>query len=255
MPRISRSLSLATAAICASLPFASAHAQMAVIDGANLAQAVQNVIDDAERFEQLAQTINQLRTTHDALTGLRNLAASLNDPLLQNYLPPMAYTLLNDVGGQGYAGLTQRARQLRDAGMVYNCQDRTGVSLQACQGTLAAPYQYKALVNDAQDRSSRRTDQINALMRQAASTADPKAIAEAQARIQAETALLAHENTPGPARSHGHGGRPAGAQFARAGGAAGEPVPAGALGAAACAGIPRQRWRLLPIGPGRSIGS
>jgi type IV secretion system protein VirB5 len=102
---------------------------------------------------------------------------------------------LNDVNALGYPGLTQRARVLRSAGMVYNCQERVGTALGTCQAILAAPYQYKALVNDAQDRSSQRTGQINALMRQAAVTADPKAIAEAQARIGAESALLAHEAT------------------------------------------------------------
>ena len=195
MSRIGRSIPYVVLAICAALPITSVHAQMAVIDVPNLLEAVQNVIDDADRFEQLAQTINQLRTTHDALTGIRNLAAALNNPLLQNYLPPSVYTLMNDVDDVGYAGLTQRARLLRDAAMIYNCQDRSGSSKQACQAMLAAPYQYKALVNDAQDRSSRRTDQINALMRQAATTLDPKAIAEAQARIEAESALLAHEST------------------------------------------------------------
>lgn len=195
MSRIKVSIPHAVLVICTAVPVATVHAQMAVIDGANLSQAVQNVIDDADRFEQLAQTINQLRTTHDALTGIRNLAAALNNPLLQNYLPPMAYTLLNDVESGGYAGLTQRARLQRDATMLYNCLDKSGTSRQACQAVLAAPYQYKALVNDAQDRSSRRNDQINALMRQAATTVDPKAIAEAQARIEAENALLAHETT------------------------------------------------------------
>ena len=189
-------------AICSALGFAAlggapcTHAQgIPVIDAANLAQSIQNVIDDADRYAQLAQTIAQLRTTYDALTGMRNLAAAINDPALQNYLPPAVYTLMNDVTAMGYGGLTSRARAMRDAAMVYNCLERAGPEQSSCQAMLAAPYQYKALVNDAQDRSSRRTTQINALMQQAATTADPKAIAEAQARIGAENALLAHETS------------------------------------------------------------
>lgn len=166
-----------------------------VIDVANLTQAVQNVLADIDRYEQLAQTVAQLRSTYGALTGTRHLAAALNNPLLQNYLPPASYTLLDEVAAIGYGGLTQRARALRNALMVYNCLERTGGALASCQATLAAPYQYKALINDAQDRSSQRTGQINALMGQAAATTDPKAIAEAQARIDAEIALLAHETT------------------------------------------------------------
>ena len=118
-----------------------------------------------------------------------------NNPALQNYLPPASYTVMNDVSASGDAGLTQRARTLRSGGMQYDCQDRTGPARATCQAMLASPYQYKALVNDAQDRSSQRAVQINALMQQAAVTGDPKAIAEAQARIGAESALLAHETT------------------------------------------------------------
>jgi len=171
------------------------HAQVAVIDSANLMQAVQNVIDDADRYQQLAQTLGQLRTTHAAFTGVRNLAAAFNNPALQNYLPPASYTVMNAVGASGDAGLTPRARALRSSGMQYDCQERSGPARGSCQAMLASPYQYKSLVNDAQDRSSQRTVQINALMQQAAATGDPKAIAEAQARIGAESALLAHEAT------------------------------------------------------------
>ena len=190
------SCAIASLALSVLALAAPARAQgIPVIDVANLIQSVQNVLDDADRYEQLAQSISQLRATYGSLTGFRNLAAALNNPLLQNYLPPAAYTVLNDVTDAGYAGLTLRARRLRDAAMVYNCLDRTGPVQGACQAMLALPYQYKALINDAQDRSSQRTGQINSLMQQAATTADPKAIAEAQARIAAESALLAHETT------------------------------------------------------------
>jgi type IV secretion system protein VirB5 len=187
---------LAAFALYALLYAAPARAQgIPVIDTANLMQAAQNVLDDADRFEQLAQTISELRATYASLTGIRNLADALNNPLFQNYLPPASYALFNEVNALGYGGLTQRAQALRDAAMVYNCLEMSGTSQSNCQAMLAYPYQYKALVNDAQDRSSQRTVQINALMQQAATTVDPKAIAEAQARIDAESALLAHETS------------------------------------------------------------
>ncbi len=187
---------LAAFALSALLYNGPAGAQgIPVIDTANLMQAAQNVLDDADRFEQLAQTVSELRATYSSLTGIRNLADALNNPLFQNYLPPAAYTLFNEVNALGYGGLTQRARALRDAAMLYNCLELSGTSQSNCQAMLAYPYQYKALVNDAQDRSSQRTVQINALMQQAAATVDPKAIAEAQARIDAESALLAHETS------------------------------------------------------------
>ena len=109
-------------ALCVLVAITQAQAQgIPVIDMANLTQALQNVLDDGERFEQLAQTISQLQTTYNSLTGMRNLAAALNNPAFQNYLPPAVYLLYNDVNAQGYTGLTQRAKALRDASMLYNC--------------------------------------------------------------------------------------------------------------------------------------
>jgi type IV secretion system protein VirB5 len=194
---MARKLALAVKAVSLALLLALAgrtSAQgMPVIDVANLVQAVQNVQADAERYVQLAQTLAQLRSTHDAMTGVRNLAAALSDPALQNYLPPASYQELDAAGSLGFAGLTARAQSLRAAGMLYNCLERAGAALVACQAALASPYQYKAMVSDALDRSRARIAQINALMRQAAATVDPKGIAEAQARIGAEIALLSHE--------------------------------------------------------------
>jgi len=183
-----------TAGLCALT--GQAHAQgIPVIDAANLTQAAQNVLDDAQRFEQLAQTIAQLQSTYNALTGMRNLAAALNNPAFQNYLPPAVYLLYNDVSALGYGGLTQRGKALRDAAMLYNCLELGGAAQTNCQAMLAMPYQYKATINDAQDRSAQRVTQINALMQQANDTTDPKGIAEAQARTDAESALLGHEAT------------------------------------------------------------
>ena len=183
-------------AVCFLALAGEANAQgIPVIDAANLTQAVQNVVDDAQRFEQLAQTIEQLQMTYGSLTGLRNLAAALNNPAFPNYLPPAVYQLYNDVKALGYGGLTTRGKALRDAAMVYNCLERSGNAQTNCQAMLAMPYQYKATVNDAQDHSAQRVTQINALMQQANDTTDPKGIAEAAARIDAENALLAHEAT------------------------------------------------------------
>ena len=48
MPRFKSSIPQAVLAICAALPLVSVHAQMAVIDGANLVEAVQKV----QRFQE-----------------------------------------------------------------------------------------------------------------------------------------------------------------------------------------------------------
>ncbi len=77
--------------------------------------------------------------------------------------------------------------------MVYNCLDRKGEDRVTCQAALAQPYQHKGLLQDAMKAASGRLSQIQALMGQINATTDQKSVQEIQARIGAESALLAHE--------------------------------------------------------------
>jgi type IV secretion system protein VirB5 len=164
-----------------------------VIDVANLAQTVQQVINDIAEINNQVQQITQLQSQLDSMNGLRNLGNVFNNPQLKNYVPAQAYTYLNAVTDSGYAGLNSTAKVLRDAGMLYNCLDLNGAARISCQATLAQPYQHKGLLQDAMKSAAGRLTQIQSLMGQINATTDQKAVQEIQARIGAENALLAHE--------------------------------------------------------------
>ena len=164
-----------------------------VIDAANLAQAIQQVIHDITAINNQVQQITQLQNQLNSLNGTRMLGKILNSPLLNNYVPAEAYTLVNAVTASGYAGLNATAKALRDQGLVYNCMDLEGAARTVCQAALAQPYQHKGLLQDAMRAAAGRLGQINALMDQINATTDQKAVQEIQARIGAENALLAHE--------------------------------------------------------------
>lgn len=164
-----------------------------VIDVANLAQTVQQVLNDVRKIQNQAQQIAQLQQQLSSINGQRKLGHVFDNPALRNYLPPEAYTVVNAVQSGGYASLTAAAKALRDAAMVYNCADRAGAERIRCQATLAAPYQTKGLLQNAMKSAAGRLSQINALMGQIDATSDQKAIQEIQARIGVENALLAHE--------------------------------------------------------------
>lgn len=164
-----------------------------VIDAANLVQAVQQVMNDITAINNQMQQITQLQTQLNSITGTRKLGDVFNSPLLQNYVPAEAYTLINAVNTSGYSGLNGTARALRDQHMVYNCLDRSGVDQTRCQASLAQPYQQKGLLQDAMKSAAGRLTQIQSLMHQINATSDQKAVLEIQARIGAENALLAHE--------------------------------------------------------------
>jgi type IV secretion system protein VirB5 len=164
-----------------------------VIDIANLMQTVQQVINDITKIQNQVQQITQLQQQLASINGTRGLGTVLNNPMLRNYVPAEAYTVVNAVNTAGYGGLNGTAKALRDAAMVYNCMDLAGDARTTCQATLAQPYQHKGLLQDAMKSAAGRLTQIQGLMDQINATADQKAVQEIQARIGAENALLAHE--------------------------------------------------------------
>jgi type IV secretion system protein VirB5 len=189
-------LKLTAAACVAAAAFVGTPARaqgIPVIDVANLIQTIQQVINDITQIQNQVQQISQLQSHLGSINGMRNLGAVFDNPTLRNYVPAEAFTFVNAVNTGGYAGLTDTARTLRDAVMVYNCMDLAGAERTRCQAALAAPYQTKGLLQDAMKSAAGRLAQINSLMGQINATADQKAVQEIQARIGAENALLAHE--------------------------------------------------------------
>ena len=164
-----------------------------VIDASNLVQTIQQVINDITKINNQVQQITQLQSHLSSINGMRNLGAVFDNPLLRNYVPAEAYTVINAVNSSGYSGLNATAKTLRDAGMVYNCMDLSGPARTNCQAALAQPYQQKGLLQDAMKTAAGRLSQITALMGQVNATTDQKSVQEIQARIGAENALLTHE--------------------------------------------------------------
>ena len=191
------SSTLARAALCASMLFGAtaANAGIPVIDVAALVQAVQEVMQSIQQITNQIRQIEQLQQQYQAITGVRNLGDVVNNPALQNYLPANTTDLLGNVQSGGYGGLTNSAKTLRDAQMTYNCLDLAGASKTQCQSSLAMPYQQKALLQDAMDAARGRMAQIQGLMQQINATPDAKAVAEIQARLDAENAMLQHQQS------------------------------------------------------------
>lgn len=184
-------------AVCVIASTLSPHRAQAqgipVIDAANLIQTIQQVMNDITSINNQVQQIVQLQDQLRSISGIRNLGNVFNNPMLRNYVPAEAYTLINAVNTSGYSGLNTTAKALRDRHMVYNCLDRNGDDQTRCQAMLAQPYQQKGLLQDAMKSAAGRLNQIQSLMRQINATDDQKAVLEIQARIGAENALLAHE--------------------------------------------------------------
>jgi type IV secretion system protein VirB5 len=184
---------IAAAALLATSAGATQAQGIPVIDIANLIQTIQQVMNDITEISNQVEQISQLQTQVSSMNGARMLGTVADNPLLRNYVPANAYSVVNAVGNTGYSGLSTTAKSLRDAGMLYNCMDLKGAARTSCQAALAQPYQQKGLLQDAMAAASGRLSQINSLMGQINATNDQKSVLEMQARIGAENALLAHE--------------------------------------------------------------
>lgn len=191
-------------ALCAGMALGgnAAHAGVPVIDIAAIAQAIleyasslTEIENQMTQIQSLSQQLTQLQQQYQAITGARNLGDILNNPQLQNYVPSSAAQTMSGIQSGGYSSLTSTARSLRDASMTYNCTDLDGSNRTGCQAQLAMPYQQKAFMQDAMQKAGGRIAQIQSLMRQLSSSADPKAAQEIQGRIEAENALLQHEQS------------------------------------------------------------
>ena len=193
MRTASKVISAALALACSAGP---ARAQgIPVIDFANLIQTLLQVANDIAKINNQIRQILQLEAQTSSINGTRGLGQIANNPLLSNYVPAQAYTVVNAVNTAGYAGLQPTAKSLRDEFLIYNCMDLTGAARVTCQSALAQPYQHKGLLQDAMKAASRRLGQINTQMNQVNATTDQKSVLEIQARLSAENALLAHEAT------------------------------------------------------------
>lgn len=183
-----------TFAVAVAAVSGAAHAGgIPVIDVANLAQAVQQVSNHITQINNQVRQITQLQEQLRSMNGMRHLGSVSNNPLLMNYVPANAFVQFDALRSSGYEALTATAKGLRQADMVYNCLDLAGPARVACQATLAQPYQYKGLIQDAMRSAAGRLGQIQSLMGQIDATTDQKSVQEIQARIGAENALLAHE--------------------------------------------------------------
>ena len=147
----------------------------------------------AEQIQQAQQQLQQLESTYQSMTGSRGLGSLLANPGLPQYLPDDWKEIYNTAAGGGYAGISGTLSQiLTDEQLSGTIADREQRFMQRSREAAATD---KATGLRAYDGAKARLTQIQSLMGQINGTSDPKAIAELQARIQAEQAAIDNEAT------------------------------------------------------------
>lgn len=170
----------------------NANAGIPVIDAANLAQAIQQVIAWGQQYQQMIQQIQQMEAQFNSMNGTRGIANLLKNPALYDYLPhDFASVLAADgSGGAGASGLMSTLKLYGIDQTSIDPNSQTGKLFQNSQNQNAV---FRMLGEQGYKVMSDRITQLASLTQSIDSTTDPKAIAELQARINAEQGFIANE--------------------------------------------------------------
>jgi len=171
----------------------AAQAQFAVIDFANLTQALIQVNAWKQQYEQMANQYSQLRKQYDAITGSRNLGDIANNPALQALVPSDVAGLYAEIQSSGARAMTPAAKALRDRSKIYDCENRLGTDKVSCQALLGNNAQLQSIAQSALSLVEQRGGQIRSLQQQINATSDVKAIGELQARLQVESTQVGND--------------------------------------------------------------
>lgn len=163
----------------------------------NFAQMLKDYAMMVDQLNQMKQQFSQMEKDYKSVTGSRNLGDILNSPEFKQYLPDDWQDIYSNIRNNGYDGLSNAAKSLRDASKVFDTCSyiNNPTEKRICEAQSIQAAQDQTFANDAYKKSTGRVQQIESLMTEINRTSDPKAIAELSARIQAEQALIQNEQT------------------------------------------------------------
>ena len=181
-------LLLSLASLGAATP---ASAGMPVIDVANLAQAIQQVLSWGQQLEgmtqqysELVQSYQQLQSTYNSLTGPRGMQNLLPVSLAnRNYLPVNYSQMSGVINGTStaYPALSSQVQTSIQSNAILNTQGVNGLSPQAQQfvrQSRQAAATLSMLSQQTQANASSNFSNVQTLISALGATADTKASAD-----------------------------------------------------------------------------
>jgi type IV secretion system protein VirB5 len=172
-----------------------ASAGMPVIDAANLAQAIQQVLSWGQQLQGMTQQYQQLQSTYSSLTGPRGMQALLPVPLAnRNYLPANYAQMTGVINGTStaYPVLSSQVQTSIQSNAILSTQRVSGLSPQAQQfvrQSRQSAATLSMLSQASQANASNNFSNVQSLISALGSTRDTKASADLSGRIQSEQVM------------------------------------------------------------------
>jgi type IV secretion system protein VirB5 len=174
-----------------------------VFDPQALAANMQQLASWAQQLQQMRAQLTQQTGTLQAMTGNRGLGNVL--PLAnstRNYLPQGASDMLGVLNNtnNSYAGMGSQIQALVRNNAILSNASLTNMNMSPAQQKLLTDSRTNAaaiqsISAQGMANASARFGYLQSLMSQINATTDPKAIAELNARIEAEQTMMTNEQT------------------------------------------------------------
>ncbi len=177
----------------------AAYAQWAVVDVGAIAQLVQQLQTLQQQLDTARDQLDEQRTHYNAITGSRGMQLLLRG-VNRNYLPQDWAALVAAAQGAygAYSALATeidaatRANAVLSAAQLAALSPAVRADIEATRRTTAM---MQGLARQALQATSTRFASIEQLIDAIANANDQKAVLDLQARIGAETAMLANEQS------------------------------------------------------------
>lgn len=166
-----------------------------VIDVAAIAQAIQQLIQLQQQYDQLVRHLDQLKTTHQNFTGNRGFGSTLSDLKQYQFITNRIANDFNNIRTTGASALSGDAAQYYNTyGLGQRCKRMKNPDTRlACERQAAMAAYRRATWQMSTQTSLSHMNNINELRKMIELAQDAKGIAEVQARISHEQNALETE--------------------------------------------------------------
>jgi len=176
----------AIVAIAGMVLSGSARATLPVFDASSFAKMEESVL-------LLREEVSRLESTYAAMSGSRGLGSVLYDPALREYLPTDWMRVYDAANAGGYAGISGPMKDIERAERLQGTVAEGVLAVR--ERAFRTAVTNKAIALHAFDGERARLTEIESLMQRIDETHDPKGVAEIEARIAAEEAVVQNEST------------------------------------------------------------
>lgn len=180
-----------TSAIVAGLSMGNVvHAQMAVVDFANLANTAQQVTAWGKQYQQMYEHLQQMKQQYSSQNGNRGMGNLVNNPANRQYMPTEYQQMLNN----GYGNSADIRAGAKTFGIEGTTLGPGTDSARAFESSGNQAALNRATSEEAYKQAGQRFAKIQVLLDKVNAAPETKDIADLQARIQAEQVMLQNES-------------------------------------------------------------